>query len=273
MPRTEVQEIITSKGGPSMAFQVRPPVAATIVPTTPVASKHWGVRITLTALAAFLALTAIDGAIFLVPTIPVDWLKQGPFTDFTIPALALGILCGGSALVAAGATLVRPRIGALAAIVAGAMIVGFELVEIAVVGFTAAESPSQPVAWLQVFYLLLGTVVALLAHVSGRRKPAPIVGSGPSERLILTGCGALSIEMGRRILCLSIWLEVVAVLLRILLEECLASSRAEVQCANALVIHRRTQGVLCRALVHKHTADRITGHIGIIHSRIFGVWV
>jgi hypothetical protein len=40
--------------------------------------------------------------------------------------------------------------------------VGFELVEIAVVGFTPVLFPSQPVAWLQVFYLFIGTTIALL---------------------------------------------------------------------------------------------------------------
>ena len=63
---------------------------------------------------------------------------------------------------------------------------------------------------------------------------------------------------------LSIWLEVVAVLLRILFEECLAPSRAEVQRANALVIHWRTQRILCRALIYEHPAHRIAGHIGVV---------
>ena len=79
-----------------------------------------------------------------------------------IPALALGVLCGGSALAALGAVLARPRLGALVAVVSGVMIIGFELVEIAVVGFTAVMSPEQPVAWLQMFYIVFGVAVTLL---------------------------------------------------------------------------------------------------------------
>ena len=62
----------------------------------------WGLRGTIAALAAFMALTAIQGAIFVVPTMPRSVLHQGIlalFSDFTIPALALGVLCGGAALV------------------------------------------------------------------------------------------------------------------------------------------------------------------------------
>ncbi|MGZ6372926.1 MAG: hypothetical protein ACXWL8_05975 [Candidatus Limnocylindria bacterium] len=38
-------------------------------------------RIGLIVLDAFVAFTAIYGAIWVVPTIPLEWLKHGPFTD------------------------------------------------------------------------------------------------------------------------------------------------------------------------------------------------
>lgn len=119
---------------------------------------HW----TLVALAAFVALTAIQGAIFVVPTMPRAVLHKGVmaiFSDFTVPALALGVLCGGSALVAVVTLLLRLRVGALASIVAGAFMVGFELVEILVVGFTPAQTPDQFPAWLQVVYLAVGSAL------------------------------------------------------------------------------------------------------------------
>ena len=122
-------------------------------------------RIGLLALDAFVAFTAIYGAIFVVPTIPLEWLKRGPFTDYTVPALALGILVGGSALVAAVLLLVRPSVGALATIGAGIMIIGFELVEIGIVGFTLIEyDASQFPAWLQVIYLALGSLQVLFGY-------------------------------------------------------------------------------------------------------------
>jgi hypothetical protein len=128
-------------------------------------NRHLVLRGTLAVLAALVAFTTIQGAIFVVPVMPRSWLHQGliaPFGDYTIPALALGILCGGGAVFALVTVLARPRLGALASVVAGTLMVGFELVEIAVVGFTPVLFPSQPVAWLQVFYLLVGTAIALL---------------------------------------------------------------------------------------------------------------
>lgn len=127
-------------------------------------------RIGLVALNAFVAFTAIYGAIFVVPTIPLEWLKYGPFTDFTVPALALGILVGGSASLAAILLLIRPWAGAVATIAAGVMIIGFELVEVGVVGFTLIEyDASQFQAWLQVIYLALGTLQVFFGYRMWRR--------------------------------------------------------------------------------------------------------
>jgi hypothetical protein len=127
--------------------------------------KHWGLRGTIAALAAFMALTAIAGAIFVVPTMPRSVLRQGLlalFPDYTIPALALGLLCGGAALVTLVSVFVRPRLGALAAMVAGLFMIAFELVEIVVVGFTPLQTPDQFPAWLQVVYLAVGGALVLL---------------------------------------------------------------------------------------------------------------
>lgn len=127
-------------------------------------------RIGLIVLNAFVAFTAIYGAIFVVPTIPLEWLKHGPFTDYTVPALALGTLVGGSAAVAAILLPIRPWLGAVATIVAGVMITGFELVEIGVVGFTLVEyDASQFQAWLQVIYLALGALQLLFGYRLWRR--------------------------------------------------------------------------------------------------------
>ncbi len=126
---------------------------------------HGKLRALLIGLEAFVAATALWGAIWVVPTIPQEWLRKGlitPFTDTTIPAWALGVLCGGSALVALVAVLARPMLGALLAIASGIIMVGFELVEILVVGFTPVMYPTQFPAWLQPFYILTGLAIALL---------------------------------------------------------------------------------------------------------------
>jgi hypothetical protein len=127
--------------------------------------KHRGLRSALAVLAAFMMVTTIAGALFVVAAMPRSVLHQGLlalFADFTIPALALGIICGGSALVALVTVIVRPSVGALAAMVAGLFMIAFELVEIVVVGFTPLQTPDQFPAWLQVIYLGLGGVLAIL---------------------------------------------------------------------------------------------------------------
>jgi hypothetical protein len=153
-----------------MAIDTRPPVnPLTSTPTsseTPIRrAGYWGLRGAVIGLTAFIALTAIQGAIFVLPAMPRAALQQGVlalFPDYTIPALALGVLCGGAALLALVLVIWRPQVGALAAMLAGAFMVAFELVEIVVVGFTPAQSPDQWPAWLQVVYLAVGGALVIL---------------------------------------------------------------------------------------------------------------
>lgn len=150
-----------------MTYETQTPIAPAPPPSAPTApaSKHWGTRGALLALTAFMAIPAIAGAIWVVPAIPNEWLHNGviaPFTDPTVAALALGILCGGSALVAFAGVLLRPTFGALASMVAGIFMIGFEVVEILVVGFTPVMDPANPVAWLQIVYLIVGGAITLL---------------------------------------------------------------------------------------------------------------
>jgi len=129
------------------------------------ASSRNGLRAGLVSLEAFTAVTAIWGGAFVVPTIPVEWLHKGlitPFSDTTIPAIALGVVRGGAALAALTTVIARPRLGALLSMLSGGLMVGFELVEILVVGFTPVMYPTQVPAWLQPFYILVGAAIALL---------------------------------------------------------------------------------------------------------------
>jgi hypothetical protein len=120
-------------------------------------------RIGLVALEAILALTAIVSAFTVIPNLPPDWIKGSVFSDYTIPALALGVLVGGSAAFAALAVVFKPTLGAAASVVAGLMIIGFELVEIVVVGFTLVTyGPGVPQAWLQIVFIALGAAISIL---------------------------------------------------------------------------------------------------------------
>lgn len=133
-------------------------------------------RIALLALHALVAISAVGGAIWVVPTMPPEWIKAGPFTDWTLPALALafvGVLAGAAFV----AVLIRPWLGALASVVAGAAMITFELVEIGVVGWTLSDPALQGYfqAWLQPIYLVVGSAQLLLGIGlwMARRAEAP----------------------------------------------------------------------------------------------------
>jgi hypothetical protein len=166
------------------------PPSQTQRPTSPAPSMneieqapvgHRLLRGTITVLAAVVMLTTIQGAIFVVPTMPRAWLHQGlvsPFADYTIPALALGILCGGGALLAVVSVLMWPRVGAVVSIIAGILMVGFELVEIVVVGFTPVLYPTQVYGWLQVFYLAMGSAIALFGWLLWKKVETATLSRG-----------------------------------------------------------------------------------------------
>jgi hypothetical protein len=88
----------------------------------------------------------------------IELLKGSLFKDYTIPGLALLVIVGGGALVATILLLRRHPSGVLASGAAGAVIIGFEIVEVLVIG-------SQPgiARNLQVFYFTLGLLILLLA--------------------------------------------------------------------------------------------------------------
>ena len=135
-------------------------------------------RAALLVLHGLVAISAIAGAIWVVPTMPLEWMKAGPFDDWTIPAVALGVV-GGLAAIAFVAVLTRPWAGALLSVVAGAAMIAFELVEIAVVGWTPADPQLNGnfQAWLQPIFLAVGSLQVLFGTVLWleRRDDAPVL--------------------------------------------------------------------------------------------------
>lgn len=117
----------------------------------------------LIILDVFLAVTAVAGGIGLLSGMldpGVELLRGSPFTSYTIPGLALLVLVGGSALVAAGLMLRLPQVGVLASGISGVMMMGFEVVEVLVVGSDPGIARN-----LQIFYFTLGLLITLLAAV------------------------------------------------------------------------------------------------------------
>jgi hypothetical protein len=142
-------------------------------------------QIVLIILDAFLAVTAAAGGValltgFIAPGLAL--LQGSPFSSYTIPGLALLILVGGSAILATGLMLRFPQLGAPASAVAGVMIMGFEIVEVLVIGSEPGVARN-----LQLFYFALGLLIALLASVIwvkghgvgfGRVRHPPLAKSG-----------------------------------------------------------------------------------------------
>ena len=124
--------------------------------------SHPGLRVPLIILAAFIGFTALYGAFAVVPDLPRDWLDGAPFADYTIPAVALGAV-GVAAVVTMLVAVIRPEVAGALAFVTGLAMMGFELVQIAVVGLSIVEyGTDEPVAWLQIVYLGVGAVLAIL---------------------------------------------------------------------------------------------------------------
>ena len=88
-----------------------------------------GIRVAVVGVDIFEAASGIIGAVGLgvgFMDIPVSVLSGTPFMDFTVPALLLGFVVGGSALVAAVITAFgSPRFGALASAGLAALRLGF----------------------------------------------------------------------------------------------------------------------------------------------------
>lgn len=93
------------------------------------------VRVALFIVDVFVGLTAIGGGIALAAGLeanrfPLEWLRGTPFGSYTVPGLILAVVVGGSAATAAVATLLNPQTGALASMVAGAILVGWIIGEV-----------------------------------------------------------------------------------------------------------------------------------------------
>lgn len=117
-------------------------------------------RIVLILSVAFLSLTALAGGIGLLTNLmapPLEYLQGSLFTSYLLPGLSLMVIVGGSALAAMILLLRRHPLSQLAAILTGVMIIGFETVEIMIIGALAGVARG-----LQVFYLCLGMEIIIL---------------------------------------------------------------------------------------------------------------
>ena len=125
-------------------------------------------RVLLVIPVVFLAATSVAGGLALLMGAiapPATLLEGSPFRTYTVPGVVLLAVVGGSAVAAGGLLLGRHALALRATVVAAAMIVSFEVVEILIIG-----SPPGIARNLQMFYLGLGAGIAALAGVAMRRR-------------------------------------------------------------------------------------------------------
>jgi hypothetical protein len=123
-----------------------------------IAGRHpVALRYVLGGLLAFGALNAFAGGFYGMSgaeDVPKDWLEGSPFDDYFIPGLVLFVVVGGAFLTAAIAVFVKLRLGRTAAFAAGAIVLGWLVVETAIIGY---------VSWMQPATTIGGLLVLLLA--------------------------------------------------------------------------------------------------------------
>ncbi len=127
------------------------------------------VRILVGLFTAFVALTAIGGGLAMllgVDQFPHEWLNGTVFTDFTIPALVLMLVVGGSSLVAVYLIFTNRVLAPLVACVAGTLMMAFIVVEVLIL----KQTPPGPTL-IEIFYFVIGLFTTGLA-ISGFDRPA-----------------------------------------------------------------------------------------------------
>lgn len=126
-----------------------------------------GARVTLFAVDAFAAMTAVGGGILVatgLDRLPAAWLAGTLFSSYLIPGLILAVVVGGSAAAATVATVRNPEAGALASLLAGVIMLGWIVGEVLIL-----NQPSRP-TWIEVVYFAVGLVMAVLGLMVGRAE-------------------------------------------------------------------------------------------------------
>jgi hypothetical protein len=124
--------------------------------TTAAPARSASVRYPLGALLAFVALNAFGGGfygLFGAEGIPTEWLAGSPFTDYVVPSLFLFVVVGGTFLAAAVAVVARARAARPLALAAGALVLAWIAVQVAIIGYVSWMQPATTVAGLLVLAL------------------------------------------------------------------------------------------------------------------------
>lgn len=114
------------------------------------------IRFSLASLLGFGALNAFAGGYYGLSGaegVPLEWLAGSPFSDYTIPSAILFVVVGGSMLAAAIAVATRARVARAAAMAAGAIVLIWIAVQIAIIGYVSWMQPATAAGGLAVLTL------------------------------------------------------------------------------------------------------------------------
>lgn len=113
----------------------------------------------------FAGVSALLGMVILFSSwpikFPVSELRNTPFSDYKVPALILGLVVGGSALLALWTMLRHPAIGPLFSLIAGGIMMGWIFGEVTLMETNLFTDFAM--AWAQLEYFLLGVLMVVLA--------------------------------------------------------------------------------------------------------------
>lgn len=129
--------------------------------------QHKGIRIALAVIQAVVGLGAVGGGIAILTGafdqwFSVTWLTGTPFSDYTIPGLVLLLVVGGGMLLGAATQFIRREWAVLLSAAQGLILLGWEVVEVAIIDrYAQAVIPSTVVQ--QVLFTVLGLVIFGLA--------------------------------------------------------------------------------------------------------------
>ena len=125
-----------------------------------------GTRPLLAGLQLFAAVNALGGGYYALTgarDVPREWLEGTPFEDYTIPGILL-LIGAGVMVVAATMVLLRARSASVVSGGAGALLVIWIIVQVAMIGY---------VSWMQPVSFAAGLAITALATLLAQRTREP----------------------------------------------------------------------------------------------------
>jgi hypothetical protein len=113
--------------------------------------------------------------------VPTEWLAGTPFSDYTVPSLILFGILGDSFLVAPVAVFGRARIAKASALTAGAIVLVWIAVQVAIIGYVSWMQPATAIGGL----LILMLAWALPNPAVSRRAARAFFDSDPMPQWLI----------------------------------------------------------------------------------------